>query len=363
MALKLQHEAGGLNGYEMGKKWRSFAPTKVNIETVFYLAQESGWVNTMSNQATGNNKTTQQPAQNTPLTEEEQEEYNKLKSAVMAIQLGDMSKDNRHDASKVIGYAICHKYYLNHRDIGGYLCLEWDKKTGGYSVSVYCTGNPKHPSPVTVNSIFAMAKANGWTPPPAPWPELQELITKVTPVPYPIDALPDLVGNAVKEVAGFVQSPISLLVQSALSAISLAIQGHYDIARDNNLSGPCGLYMLAIAESGERKTTGDEYFMRAIKDYEKREREKAQPLIDAYETELKILESQRRGLQSAIEKATPTGKGLDELKENMRALNENKLKAPKVPKLITEDATPEGLGNHLVPPSRAFSFRSKYGPH
>lgn len=35
----------------MGKKWRSFAPNKLDIETIFYRAQQAGWVNPMGKAA------------------------------------------------------------------------------------------------------------------------------------------------------------------------------------------------------------------------------------------------------------------------------------------------------------------------
>lgn len=35
----------------MGKKWRSFAPNKLDIETIFFRAQENGWVNPMGKAA------------------------------------------------------------------------------------------------------------------------------------------------------------------------------------------------------------------------------------------------------------------------------------------------------------------------
>jgi hypothetical protein len=40
------------DGAEMGKKWRSFRPGPFNIESVFKLAQDAGWVNPLSKMAT-----------------------------------------------------------------------------------------------------------------------------------------------------------------------------------------------------------------------------------------------------------------------------------------------------------------------
>jgi hypothetical protein len=40
------------------------------------------------------------------------------------------------------------------------------------------------------------------------------------------------------------------------------------VARDHQLVGPISLYLLAVADSGERKTTGDAIFCPALRDWE-----------------------------------------------------------------------------------------------
>ena len=120
----------------------------------------------------------------------------------------------------------------------------------------------------------------------AAWPDLQNLIAKTAAAEYPLDALPPLIRNAVTEVCNFVKAPTPLVAMSALAALSVSIQAHTDVRRDSKLEGPCGLYFCGIADSGERKTSCDSYFTTAIRDYEKRQREEAKPLIQAYETDL-----------------------------------------------------------------------------
>lgn len=96
------------------------------------------------------------------------------------------------------------------------------------------------------------------------WPELQPLIVHSELQDYPLDALPDAVSCAVQEVAGFVKAPIPLIATSVMAALSLAIQAHTDVKRAEKLSGPCGLFLLAIADSGERKSMWDGFFTTAI---------------------------------------------------------------------------------------------------
>ena len=99
------------------------------------------------------------------------------------------------------------------------------------------------------------------------WPEPLPLVAKVEPEPYPLDALPLPIRAAVEEVAGFVKAPVPMVASSALVALSLAIQAHVDAKRAEKLHGPVGLFLLTIADSGERKSTCDGFFTRAIRGY------------------------------------------------------------------------------------------------
>ena len=180
------------------------------------------------------------------------------------------------------------------------------------------------------------------------WPELQPLIAKIEAQDYPLDALPPLIRGAVMEVCGFVKAPVPLVAMSALAALSVAIQAHTDIQRAVKLEGPCGLFLCGIADSGERKTSCDGYFTKAIHDYQAREREKAKPLIQAYETDLDAWKAKRGGVQEKIKAMAKDGKPTNLLENQLHDLARDKPKAPRVPRLLYSDATPEALASSLV---------------
>lgn len=175
------------------------------------------------------------------------------------------------------------------------------------------------------------------------WPELQPLIAQIDPQEYPIDALPAAVRCAVQEVADFVKAPIPLIATSALAALSLAIQAHTDVQRADKLHGPCGLFLLAIADSGERKSTCDGFFTKAIRDYEAEQFEAAKPFITAYKSDLEIWEAQRSGLKEKIKSLAKEGKPSTAQVKELHDLDKQKPTAPRVPRLIYGDATPEAL--------------------
>lgn len=87
--------------------------------------------------------------------------------------------------------------------------------------------------------------------------------------PFPLDALPNIIKQAVIEAQRNTRAPMGLVASSAISAVAVACQNSIDVVRPNGLESPCSLFMLAIAESGERKSTVDSIFTRAINEFEK----------------------------------------------------------------------------------------------
>jgi putative DNA primase/helicase len=114
------------------------------------------------------------------------------------------------------------------------------------------------------------------------WPAPQNLTAKFAPEADPLDTLPGTIRAAVEEVAGFVQAPFPLVAASALGALSLVCQAHIDVQRAEKLQGPVGLFLLTIADSGERKSTCDGFFTKAIREYQNERAEAMKPVIREY---------------------------------------------------------------------------------
>lgn len=198
----------------------------------------------------------------------------------------------------------------------------------GYGALKELLENPEHPEP----------------PPPLP------LSAKVEPMEYPVDALPQVIRDAVLEVHRFVQSPASLIASSALSTLSLAVQPHVDVQRAEELTGPVSLYFLTIADSGERKTTVDKLFMQPIKQYESEQHAAASLEIKTHKAAREAWEAELEGYKAAIKQATRAGKGgdLERLKEVIQLHRQKEPKEPRLPKLTLGDATSESLAHDLA---------------
>lgn len=84
--------------------------------------------------------------------------------------------------------------------------------------------------------------------------------------PYPVEAL-GVLRTAAEAVATATEGPIAMCAASVLAAAALASQGLRD-AETLSGSAPASLFLLTIAESGERKSSADRLAMRGVRAFE-----------------------------------------------------------------------------------------------
>ena len=180
------------------------------------------------------------------------------------------------------------------------------------------------------------------------WPDPEPLTAPIESRPYPVDVLPPLLRDAVIEAQAFVQSPAALVACSALSALSIAVQGIVNVRRDPQLAGPVSLYLLSVAESGERKTTCDRIFGAALRDWERDRALACATELAEYETAAASYDAKKAGLLESIKRKR---RYAQDTAEDDRALVDLKATAPtpvSVPRLLYADATPEALAHALA---------------
>ena len=175
------------------------------------------------------------------------------------------------------------------------------------------------------------------------WPEPEPLNAPDDPLPYPLEALPDEIREAVEEVLCFAQSPPPLAACSALAALSLVGQGLADVRRTEGLTGPISLFFLTMADSGERKSSVDGHFMAGIREWELRRAEDAKPAMAEYRAAFSSWEAERAGHLAKI-KSKPSQVLRDQLREHEK----NRPEAPRYPRVTHENTTPESLAWDLA---------------
>jgi len=180
------------------------------------------------------------------------------------------------------------------------------------------------------------------------WLSPASLFQEVKPSPYPIDALPTGIRNAVNEVLDFTQCPPALAACSALSALSLAAQHLANVRRAEGLTSPVSIYTLAVAESGERKTSVDKHFTTAISAWESYQADLLKDDIKRQYVNHQAWTMQFEGLKQKIKETAKNQKPVDALTRQLNELKFDEPEAIRVPRLIYGDVTPEQLAFSLA---------------
>lgn len=194
------------------------------------------------------------------------------------------------------------------------------------------------------------------------WPELKYFQTPaVGKEPYPLDALPDIIRAAVEEVTNYSQAPIGLVASSALAVASLATQGYVNVKRPPNLISPSSLNFLVLADSGERKTSVADNFLRPIRGFEDEHREQNKELQIKYRCDKDAWEAKLNGTRDAIKKAAKKSENTSKLEQQLLKLKHEEPTQPKVAKLIYNDFTPEALSSSIASSWPSASMMSSEG--
>lgn len=152
--------------------------------------------------------------------------------------------------------------------------------------------------------------------------------------PYPVHALGPL-KQAVEFVQGRTLAPVELAAQSALAVASLAVMGHADVETLVDRS-PTGLYLLTIANSGERKSTCDAFFMKAIHEFEADEGRKVAKAMAQWADDDAIWKARRSDLMKRIRDDD------EQAKEELQKLGPEPV-PPASGDLVVTEPTYEGL--------------------
>lgn len=131
--------------------------------------------------------------------------------------------------------------------------------------------------------------------------------------PFPVEAFPSIAYNAIMEVQRNTQAPFPMIASSMLGSLSLTIQSKVDVRRMDGLIGPCSLFLLTIAESGERKSTVDKLFIKPIRDFETSRAIAMKPELEKYRAEKAAWQEKRKGILHAIRANAQQGEITDEL--------------------------------------------------
>ena len=157
--------------------------------------------------------------------------------------------------------------------------------------------------------------------------------------PYPVEALGSLLGEAAEAIASIVKVPPAMAAQSVLSAAAMAAQPHGDAIRDGQVI-PLSLFMLTVAESGDRKSAADKLALTAHRQYQRDLREQYGADRKEYRNANDVYQKARTAILDKAKTDPHAAKAeLNQLDEPIEPLS---------PSILAEEPTLEGLQKSLL---------------
>ncbi|UCQ27268.1 DUF3987 domain-containing protein [Edwardsiella tarda] len=176
--------------------------------------------------------------------------------------------------------------------------------------------------------------------------------------PFPVHVFPQIIRNAVYEVEQHTQAPQALIAASVLGGISLACQNRIDVCRLNNLRSPVSLFLLTLAESGERKSTVDKLLMKPLYQLEEEWFEKYTQDLIVWRSEEATFNIEKKALISKLKSDIRRNKDNSTTNEQLKALLAAHPEAPVRLRQIFNDATPAAIKDYLCGRWRSIGLMS-----
>lgn len=150
---------------------------------------------------------------------------------------------------------------------------------------------------------------DGW--PDDPLPLVAEL---VPPQPFPMDALPAVLADYGRVIQRCTQAPDAIVGNSVLAAASLAVQPYANVVLPYGASVPLSLYLVTVAESGERKSAVDRLALHAHATFEKAKSDEQREAIEKHnKLDKKAKDKAEMPRESVFLASDPTVEGLCKL--------------------------------------------------
>ncbi len=157
--------------------------------------------------------------------------------------------------------------------------------------------------------------------------------------PYPTDAFFKCMGDPLLEVNSVVQAPISMTALSFLSTMSAAVQRIADVQLPMGQVRPVSLFTLAIADSGERKTTLDELVGKPLRERDAVEERRFAEQLAKYEQDMERWQSTRTALIKRYSRLVEKGEATDKIEKKLAELDDAKPRPPRLRRLLRQDLT------------------------
>lgn len=199
----------------------------------------------------------------------------------------------------------------------------------------------------------AAEPAGGW-PMPAPFdaPELP---------PFPLDALPQPYRAFVAAEAAATQTPPDMAAVFVLAALATVCAGHAVIEPVPGWTEPACAWFAVGMEPGSRKSAVERDVSAPIRSFELELIEQARPIVAEAASRRRMAEQrQAKAERRAVDAVGIEARDL-ELEARALAVELEELRVPELPRLFTNDATPEAIASLMAANGGVLSVLSAEG--
>lgn len=178
---------------------------------------------------------------------------------------------------------------------------------------------------------------------------------------YPVSAMYAPVRDAIWEVQSQVQAPDALVAGSALTAMAVACQGNVDVLLPTGLVRPTSLYITAIGQSGERKTSIDGLFSAPIYAHDQKCALANADTMVHYEATLRMWQAEDAAMQRKLGKAVNEGADLEQYRSELISHARLQPSKPVAKRIVHQNITERPLLEALRGDGKSIAILSDEG--
>jgi hypothetical protein len=170
----------------------------------------------------------------------------------------------------------------------------------------------------------------------------------IEPEPFPVDALPHVIREYVKDVSDQLSAPVDFCGMLALATCMAAVRGRVRVVMDDgDYAEPLIMYWVGVAPPGSMKSAIFKSFTYPIVDYEARQRREADRENKSNESRIIADTIELKRIKGKLEKCDdPIGR--DKLKQELTTHLQKQCTHRAAPQIKGDDVTPESLASVLA---------------
>jgi replicative DNA helicase len=191
------------------------------------------------------------------------------------------------------------------------------------------------------NTTTAAHSGRGWEP-PIPFGMTGEVPT------FPVEVLPDWLGEYVAAVATATQTPPDLAGMLALAVLATVAAGAVEVEPRPGWCEPLCLFIAVGMDAGARKSSVFTAMTRPVAEFEREQAAAALPSITETAALRRIADQTAAQAEAAASRAPSSQQEEAQAEAIARAAEAANLIVPPVPRWLVDDATPEALAGLLA---------------